>query len=1106
MPGIKIGDAVIDLFVNLASLDELESRMGVLPSKAASASTSVSGSLDGIAKSATGAGNQAAVAGEKIAAAGKVGAAGLNVSQDAVQQLQSKIKQLEVELSVLQEKFGQVGPKASSSMREARGTLALLGEDVGIRLPRHLQTFVAGIPGVSGALAAGFAPIAVLTLIDVLDKIPAKIAEIEDWLAGFKQAQKEAFQGQETTFVSQLKTGIELLKEETLQQRAAGKAGIDATKAQIEGLGDYQRELAIAQENLKKFREALDAVNETKVIKPAEIIGRGPHGTPIFSDPEIEKTGQEKLKQEYTKLVEYADSLAREFKIAMPTPTINLEASDKSITEQLTKFNKDISDSLTDFANKQAQSRQEQNKLADEAQKQSLENQAAALKSGLDVQLATLDRFKENVRTAYLSGKADSIDWALAQVRATQEATKAHEDYLVKLEAVYRKAGDSARVQETAEQLRVFQAQAAAKAVGLMNDSIQKETDGISKLKGELADAQVSGFAKNLQQAAAASVVLKDAQEKLVKAEQELATARAHGDAKEQASSQAHLTSVTLEGDAAVKKATKDFDDAAKAAQALANAQRHLEDSALKVAEAEKQISELRIATSFKSQEDEIDRLAKFDIITEQDKERRLKALYEQERKDALSALDQELAQRKQKLEAAQATVEESKNNPIFSESQKKEAEANLNDALAAYERVQLEKSKVDSDYRLKINSLAISERELTAAELALARAKQAGLIQARAQAVASGQDTKDIDKQIDATKKYEAELQRLLTRSASVLRTKPTWDSFFSDLTSRSLRAGEAFKQMASLFADAMASSVEAAVNGSAGFGEAMAQIVKSTLASLAGAAVGHVLTEIAKASSDFATAASLAADPFTAALAPGFIASAHAHLVAAAEWGAIGAGAAVGGAAIPSGGGSYSAGGGDSGGPAAGSTAASSAPQPVQVQNIPHFSSGGFVDKRQLAVIGDSETGGDQAEVIIPLEDESAKRRIAAAFLTAIMASQPGVTSAQRTRIISRAPALSGELANPQIFTAATRQAAAQSVAFANDAKTGPGSGVHYHTYDQRTHTHVHVEMPIQGVISADNLEKVAPKIAAAISKKVKSGEARLTASVSHRVTKRG
>jgi hypothetical protein len=403
----------------------------------------------------------------------------------------------------------------------------------------------------------------------------------------------------------------------------------------------------------------------------------------------------------------------------------------------------------------------------------------------------------------------------------------------------------------------------------------------------------------------------------------------------------------------------------------------------------------------------------------------------------------------------AKVKFEAASKDALFPQAELADLKRKLDEAQIAYDRTATQIVRVYEDSRKKTSGLISAERELIATQLAAAKAKQAELQQERALAAERGNDTKGIDKQIAATKQYENELQRLLNRSATVLRTKPTWDSFFSDLTSRSLRAGEAFKQMASLVADAMASSVEAAVNGSAGFGEAMAQIVKSTLASLAGAAVGHVLTEIAKASSDFATAASLAADPFTAALAPGFIASAHAHLVAAAEWGAIGAGAAVGGAAIPSGGGggsSIAVTGSE--GPAAGSTAASAAPQPVQVQNIQHFASGGFVSKRQLAVVGDSETGGDQAEVIIPLEDDSAKKRIAAAFLTAIMASQPGVTSAQRTRIISRAPALSGELANPQIFTAATRQAAAQSVAFANDAKTAPGSGVHYHTYDQRTH----------------------------------------------------
>jgi hypothetical protein len=630
-----------------------------------------------------------------------------------------------------------------------------------------------------------------------------------------------------------------------------------------------------------------------------------------------------------------------------------------------------------------------------------------------------------------------------------------------------------------AEQLATAQIQASNSAAAAQDKYSQKIADisraylDATKAQGAAADAstaQIQQQTKLISEAAAAIQTAKDKSQQL-RAEWEL------GVLKQQAKDS--------------KDAVTAFDDLTKAEQRLA--------------EAEKTLALARSTADFSRQESDIQRLAQFSVITEEEKERRLKALYERERADALQILEAQQTQELAILNRAKVNFEAASKDALFPQAELADLKRKLDEAQIAYDRTATQIVRVNEDSRKKTSGLISAERELIATQLAAAKAKQAELQQERALAAERGNDTKGIDRQIAATKQYENELQRLLNRSATVLRTKPTWDSFFSDLTSRSLRAGEAFKQMASLFADAMASSVEAAVNGSAGFGEAMAQIVKSTLASLAGAAVGHVLTEIAKASSDFATAASLAADPFTAALAPGFIASAHAHLVAAAEWGAIGAGAAVGGAAIPSGGGGGSSSAvTGSEGPAAGSTAASAAPQPVQVQNIQHFAGGGFVSKRQLAVVGDSETGGDQAEVIIPLEDESAKKRIAAAFLTAIMASQPGVTSAQRTRIISRAPALSGELANPQIFTAATRQAAAQSVAFANDTKTAPGSGVHYHTYDQRTH--VHVEMPIQGVISADTLEKVAPRIASAISKKVKSGEARLTASVSHRVVKRG
>jgi hypothetical protein len=60
---------------------------------------------------------------------------------------------------------------------EARGSLALLGEEIGVHLPRHLQTFIAGIPGVGPALTAAFSSVAVLALIEVVVKLAEKIEQ-----------------------------------------------------------------------------------------------------------------------------------------------------------------------------------------------------------------------------------------------------------------------------------------------------------------------------------------------------------------------------------------------------------------------------------------------------------------------------------------------------------------------------------------------------------------------------------------------------------------------------------------------------------------------------------------------------------------------------------------------------------------------------------------------------------------------------------------------------------------------------------------------------------------------------------------------------------------
>lgn len=77
--------------------------------------------------------------------------------------------------------FGKAVGGASQTtrkeMQEARASVALLGEEVGIHLPRHLRTFVAGLPGVAPLMAAAFSGVAVFGLVEVVGRAGAAIVE-----------------------------------------------------------------------------------------------------------------------------------------------------------------------------------------------------------------------------------------------------------------------------------------------------------------------------------------------------------------------------------------------------------------------------------------------------------------------------------------------------------------------------------------------------------------------------------------------------------------------------------------------------------------------------------------------------------------------------------------------------------------------------------------------------------------------------------------------------------------------------------------------------------------------------------------------------------------
>lgn len=72
----------------------------------------------------------------------------------------------------------RIADDTGTNIGQARETLRLLSEDVGVTIPRGLQSLIAGIPAVGTALNAAFSGIALIAIIDLIGKVISKIQEV----------------------------------------------------------------------------------------------------------------------------------------------------------------------------------------------------------------------------------------------------------------------------------------------------------------------------------------------------------------------------------------------------------------------------------------------------------------------------------------------------------------------------------------------------------------------------------------------------------------------------------------------------------------------------------------------------------------------------------------------------------------------------------------------------------------------------------------------------------------------------------------------------------------------------------------------------------------
>ena len=167
--------------------------------------------------------------------------------QEEIAAVGSNLDMAGQEATAAGEKMVEAAVATKVNMAEAKGTIALVGEEVGIRLPRHLRTFVAELPGVGAALETAFSGVAVLLLIQILVEGAKKLSEfISSHLIFTKQMEES-----NAAIVEQNKKLLELADRYNKAKEAVDNFGKTAIQ-----LG--QEKLRILNDEIKRNEDILN--------------------------------------------------------------------------------------------------------------------------------------------------------------------------------------------------------------------------------------------------------------------------------------------------------------------------------------------------------------------------------------------------------------------------------------------------------------------------------------------------------------------------------------------------------------------------------------------------------------------------------------------------------------------------------------------------------------------------------------------------------------------------------------------------------------------------------------------------------------------------------
>lgn len=134
---------------------------------------------------------------------------GIHLVTDQTQQLQQALTYAGAAGAQAGTEIAAGMEKANFSMREAKGSAALLGEEIGVHINRHVAGFIATLPGVGEAMSAAFSAVAIIAIIELIAKATEKLTEFISAKLIYTEAMKKEYDANvalNQTYVEQAKT------------------------------------------------------------------------------------------------------------------------------------------------------------------------------------------------------------------------------------------------------------------------------------------------------------------------------------------------------------------------------------------------------------------------------------------------------------------------------------------------------------------------------------------------------------------------------------------------------------------------------------------------------------------------------------------------------------------------------------------------------------------------------------------------------------------------------------------------------------------------------------------------------------------------------------